>query len=115
MTGISKKNDFRGFKVGDHFKLLGCTLIFKVVKLSHAAETIPCLTGHTLDGERQTTARALDVERPTPGEVAYSTELLAKPNYHDGTKRHQWHELSDIARWSWERNPTPRWTIDVHA
>lgn len=108
---ISKKHDYRGFKVGDYFQLIGCTLIFRCVKLSHAAQSIPCVTGHTLDGERQTTARALDVVRPSAGEVAYELDCLAKPTYHDGTERRQWYQLCDIARYSWEKDPTPRtWT-----
>lgn len=46
----------------------------------------------------------------TPGQVAYEAELAVKPSYHDGTLRRTWAQLSAIARWSWERNPTPRWS-----
>lgn len=43
------------------------------------------------------------------GQLAYEDELTRKPTYGDGSQRKPWDKLSDIARWSWERNPTPRW------
>ena len=49
----------------------------------------------------------------TPGQIAYERDLERKPNYNrsdhgsDGP-RPKCHELSEIARWSWERNPTDR-------
>jgi hypothetical protein len=46
----------------------------------------------------------------TPGQSAYEQELRARPTYHDGTPRKRWDQLDDIARSSWERNPTPRWS-----
>jgi hypothetical protein len=53
---------------------------------------------------------ALGVETmKTAGQIAYEQECEVMPRYHDCTHRLSWHELSDIARWSWERNPTPRW------
>ena len=45
----------------------------------------------------------------TTGQTAYEAELNAKPLYHDGTARKTWAELDDLARWTWEKNPTPRW------
>lgn len=47
----------------------------------------------------------------TPGQIAYETELRAKPLYHDGTARKTWNRLDNLSRRSWERNPTPRWTM----
>lgn len=44
----------------------------------------------------------------TPGEAAYQADVAHEPRYHDGTARKAWAELSETARWSWERNPTPR-------
>jgi YD repeat-containing protein len=49
----------------------------------------------------------------TPGQLAYERDLERQPTYHiadHGTDapRPAWHELSDIARWSWEQNPTDR-------
>jgi hypothetical protein len=44
----------------------------------------------------------------TPGRVAYESDVRAEPTYHDGTPRRTWEQLSDVARWSWERNPLPR-------
>lgn len=44
------------------------------------------------------------------GQQAYEQDLAARPRYHDGTPRRTWAQLDDIARWSWERNPTPRFT-----
>lgn len=51
--------------------------------------------------------------RPSPGQRVYEHELLAKPLYDDGTPRKPWAALSDVARWSWERNPSPRWSVLV--
>jgi hypothetical protein len=45
----------------------------------------------------------------TPGQLAYETELRARPRYDDGGQRKTWDQLPEIAKWSWERNPTPRW------
>jgi hypothetical protein len=44
----------------------------------------------------------------TPGQIAYEEDLAREPCYGDGTPRKTWHQLSDDARWSWERKPTPR-------
>ena len=47
----------------------------------------------------------------TAGQRAYETELKARPTYDDGTPRRTWGALPEWARWTWERNPTPRWTL----
>jgi hypothetical protein len=44
----------------------------------------------------------------TAGRAAYERDLAKTPRYHDGSKRPSWDKLSDIARDSWERNPTDR-------
>lgn len=44
----------------------------------------------------------------SPAQIAYEADCAACPAYHDGTPRKSWSALSDIARLSWERNPTPR-------
>lgn len=44
----------------------------------------------------------------SPGQIAYETECAACPTYHDGSLRRPWSELHEIARRSWEQNPTPR-------
>ena len=44
----------------------------------------------------------------TPGQVAYDLDCQRCPFYAHGDKRASWSELTDVARWSWERNPTPR-------
>ena len=68
------------------------------------------------------TDRGLDVDAPlqrlatapirsetkSPGQVAYERDVAREPFYHDGTPRSIWSKLSDIARDSWERNPTAR-------
>jgi hypothetical protein len=56
---------------------------------------------HALDKARDAVANM------TPQE-AYESDLKITPTYHDGTARPSWERLSAIARWSWERNPTPR-------
>lgn len=43
-----------------------------------------------------------------PGRIAYEADVVARPFYEDGTPRRSWEQLSDVAKWSWERNPTPR-------
>ena len=48
----------------------------------------------------------------TPGRMAYEEDVRGKPHYHDGTPRRTWEQLSEIARWSWERNPRPRYVRD---
>lgn len=44
----------------------------------------------------------------TPGQIAYEEDVRRCPLYHDGTPRRSWSSLCEVARWSWERNPTPR-------
>lgn len=38
-----------------------------------------------------------------PGRVEYERDVAARPTYHDGRPRRQWHELDSVARWSWAR------------
>lgn len=42
------------------------------------------------------------------GQAAYERDLVKSPRYHDGKPRPSWVKLDDLARWSWERNPTDR-------
>jgi hypothetical protein len=46
--------------------------------------------------------------RKSPGQVAYEADCAAMPTYRDGSVRIDWADLPDYAKWSWERNPTPR-------
>ena len=48
----------------------------------------------------------------TPGQRAYETELLARPNYDSGKPRKKWNDLSAWVQSTWEHNPIPRWTVD---
>lgn len=41
------------------------------------------------------------------GRAAYEADVADYPHYPDGTPRRTWDQLSEIARWSWERDPTP--------
>lgn len=41
--------------------------------------------------------------RDQAGQAAYEVDCEKRPNYHDGSRRRAWHELSEIARWSWCR------------
>ena len=50
----------------------------------------------------------MEVEKHTPGQLAYEADVRGEPFYHDGTARPGWNLLSDLARWSWDRNPTAR-------
>ncbi|WP_439372969.1 hypothetical protein [Bradyrhizobium sp. DASA03120] len=45
----------------------------------------------------------------TPGQLAYETDVEAKPTYDDGSPRRAWESLDAVVKRSWERNPTPRW------
>ena len=48
--------------------------------------------------------RDLPFEREvSAGRLAYERDREARPGYHDGTLRKEWDEISEIARWSWER------------
>lgn len=42
------------------------------------------------------------------GQLAYERDLAALPNYDDGARRPGWDQLGDVAKASWERNPTDR-------
>jgi hypothetical protein len=44
----------------------------------------------------------------TPGHAAYLEDCVRKPTYHTGEPRPTWQSLDEWARWSWEREPTPR-------
>lgn len=44
----------------------------------------------------------------TPGQIAYEQDCAILASYHDGMVRKPWHKLSNMAKASWERDPTPR-------
>jgi hypothetical protein len=46
-------------------------------------------------------------ELRTRGQIAYEADVRERPNYHDGTPRRKWHELSEVAQWSWNKSPCP--------
>lgn len=48
--------------------------------------------------------------RMDKAQAAYEADCKARPTYHTGEPRKRWHQLSEIVRDSWLRNPTPRWT-----
>lgn len=47
--------------------------------------------------------RGLRPLQPTNIVDGHEADVAAKPLYHDGAKRRSWDELSEIAKWSWER------------
>ncbi|MDE2100576.1 MAG: hypothetical protein KGL39_25255 [Patescibacteria group bacterium] len=47
----------------------------------------------------------------TPGQIAYEIETKVAPFYEDGGKRPTWGRLSEVARASWEKYPTPRQSV----
>lgn len=55
----------------------------------------------------------MSADAKTPGQLAYESELQARPTYADGSARPAWAQLGDIVRQSWERNPTPRWSVET--
>jgi len=56
----------------------------------------------------------IDSTARTAGQIAYDADLAATPTYADGGKRPAWQELWEVARWSWERNPTGRNGAERH-
>jgi hypothetical protein len=50
----------------------------------------------------------MTTEHDTPGARAYAEDVRRKPLDHTGRPRPTWAELDKVARWSWEKNPTPR-------
>ena len=44
----------------------------------------------------------------TPGQIAYERDCLDKPRYHTRELRKRWDELSELARWSWEKSEANR-------
>lgn len=44
----------------------------------------------------------------SPGQIAFENDVAMMPTYDDGSARHKWSEIGDMARLSWERNPSPR-------
>ena len=59
-------------------------------------------------GRERPPAWVTDYLAKSPGQRAYEADCAWRPKYHDGTARTPWAGLSDIARQSWERNPTAR-------
>jgi hypothetical protein len=45
----------------------------------------------------------------TPGQIAYELDVEQQPSYGNKRPRSSWGDLSEVARASWERNPTPRY------
>lgn len=39
----------------------------------------------------------------TRGQIDYEADVQRQPFYLDGAPRSSWDQLSDIAKWSWER------------
>ena len=65
--------------------------------------------GLNVDAALQRLATApIRSEAKSVGQVAYERDVAREPLYHDGTSRATWVGLDDIARESWERNPTVR-------
>lgn len=63
---------------------------------------------------KRSSAAPVNNGRKTPGQLAYEADCALQPNYgprdghQEGMPRKTWDQLSDIARDSWERNPTVR-------
>ena len=60
--------------------------------------------------DQQTLKHMIDHFLPnkTPGQIAYERDCLEKPRYHTGELRKRWGELSELARWSWEKSEANR-------
>ena len=46
-----------------------------------------------------------ETKREAMGALAYAQDCHARPKYDHGQMRVLWRDLSDIARFSWERDP----------
>lgn len=42
------------------------------------------------------------------GRAAYEEDVRRCPNYHDGTPRKTWGQLTDVEQYTWRANPTAR-------
>ena len=88
------------------FKLDDC---FKAIKLLEHRVVYFTDRGLNVDAALQRLATApIRSETKSAGQVAYERDVTREPLYHDGTPRSTWSELEDVARESWERNPTVR-------
>ena len=88
------------------FKLDDC---FKAIKLLEHRVVYFTDRGLNVDAALQRLATApIRSETKSAGQVAYERDVAREPLYHDGTPRSTWSELEDVARESWERNPTVR-------
>jgi hypothetical protein len=47
----------------------------------------------------------------TPGQIAYEKDVELEPRYSDGATRKSWDQLCELARFSWEKNPTVRASV----
>lgn len=66
-----------------------------------------------LHARKNTLLSALDAAaarelQKSPGQLAYERDLAVQPNYEDGAQRAGWERLGDVAKDSWDRNPTDR-------
>jgi len=50
----------------------------------------------------------MEKKSSSPGQLTYERDLAAQPHYGDGAPRPGWDRLGDVAKDSWERNPTDR-------
>jgi len=88
------------------FKLDDCvaaikTLEHRVVYFTDRGLDVDAALQRLATSESRSEAKSL-------GQAAYERDVAREPSYHDGKLRRSWSELDDIARESWERNPTVR-------
>lgn len=90
------------------YRRKGARFVTRIIETPHGFDTI--VNGQTFGTWRsRAEAKAgMQVEeqratRITSGQAAYKADVAVKPTYGDGTLRPTWAALSDIARWSWER------------
>ena len=88
------------------FKLDDCV---KAIKLLEHRVVYFTDRGLNVDAALQRLATTpIRSESKSAGQVAYERDVAREPLYHDGTPRSTWSGLEDIARESWEKNPTVR-------
>lgn len=78
-----------------------------------ATVELPNGTRHTVHMDAIQFEADIQVVTKTAGQLAYEADYKITPTYPDGGKRATWEQLDSVAKWSWERNPTPRGTRQV--
>jgi hypothetical protein len=56
----------------------------------------------------QSSLKSIYASGRTAGQIAYEEDCNRRPHYDGGEMRPRWADLDEVAKSSWEKNPTPR-------